>query len=1120
MQHLLTHYKWILFIALLIVLGMATPVLADWLGVPNRKVTTTVATCHWVKYRCAQQKDGSWDYKSVDSWLCSNESKPWEGCSKNSPSCNAGNDGHTYCERQDGTETTTVTYPPATITGTINCTWHGEWCNGTTAPVLALSAQEPLQLQGYRITLIEGERNGEEFACQPEATSCNVPLVEGANHFAYWAHSTWPDTSDKGLTSVKVDTVAPSVGLDISGVSGANNWWASVITVTPTGSDATSGVASMLLSTDGGITWQPSITLPEGVYNLIAQVTDNAGNVSTSSITLSVDTTTPTIDVSVSGTLGDNNYYKSAIQVAGVPADATSGVATFEVAVDGAAYQSYTPISFSDGQHTIQFKACDTAGNCTETPLQTFLVDTTPPSVNLPSSWQLGTNVPYDVYDAGSCLAALRIVIEDEDEKFKKVAWDQHVSGCTYSQDIDWDGKFKDKTVAPPGTYLVWLKAKDLAGNEKFYLGKVIVPEPNLFLSLLPTEEPSTSASPVPPAELFEPEAVLPVTAPPVAGFGGETTQPGEATKQSLLLATGSAGAAAATTSGVLWGAMAAAAISAASAYAFAATRKRKEAEESQAARVKAEVAQSKAERAEKKQKQQENYAKQKALEQAIQAYQQKKKQEAAFNARVEEKMAKRDTQDEANWVAAQAAIKAKQEEKKKAKEAAAKQAAMLAGLPGFSSEKQNTVNAAPVANQNPPKQPWWQMNVAAPLQALFAPAKPFEPTPTSTKAPTATSTPTATKTPTPTFTPSPTATYTSTPTLTFTPTNTPTATATPTGTQKPSLWERMFGKPSATLPWDPALRRPETLAVNQLSIPQTGGVECVTSTVVVTRNMMNEYAAHLSGKTQQPDWTLQGYITRLDGMGGQSLQYRVPSYVPITGGWMHPRLQMKNALEEIQAELKTDYNCSFTYKQTKWNFYNDIATEVSQGHLVLVHGAWNVDPKLSAWETLTNPHAWIGGTPHTMGPVLKVTPKEITLVNTDGNTITMPKEDFMKFWGGTTNVQYPLPRWLPEWMRIKFTPYAAYTPARTMTVIIPDTTCSTANTGATSTPTSSVTGTQVSTTTGTPPSTQTQTAVSPTHTPPATSTPAPSNTPTNTTTSSPTSSATSTVVPTDTPTP
>ncbi len=729
-------------------LGIAAPVLADYLG-PNRTVTTTVPSCHWVKYRCAQQKDNNWEYHSVDSWLCSDESKPWEGCSKSSPPCNETNSGHTYCERQDGTETTTVTYPVATIEGSIqNCTLYGEWCNGTTAPQLALSANEPVQ--GYSVTLIEGTLNGVDFACQPGATSCNIPLNEGKNDFAYWAHSSWGDTSDKGMTSIKVDTVAPSVSLDIQGTPGANNWYVSAILVTATGSDPTpgSGVTSALLSLDGGAIWQPSVTLNEGVYNLVVQVLDNAGNVSTSSATLSVDTTTPSINLSVTGTAGNNGWYKSVVQVSAIASDATSGVASSEVSIDGAAYQAYTnttPVSFSDGQHTIRFCACDTAGNCTETPLQTYSVDTQAPTVDLPRSWPFDKNVDYTAQDTVSGLAALRVVIEDEDEKFAKVTWDEPVSGMTtFSDNIHWNGVFKDKTKAPPGMYLVWVKASDKAGNERFQLGKAIVPEPNYVWilpepnAIAPTE--AAVAPPSPPAELLEGATAPSLTTPPTTGFGGGATQPGEArrvepaetTKQSVLLTSGTGGAASAatTSSGILWGAAAAAAIGAASAYAFEATRKRKEAEEAQAAQARAEMARpvhlSKSEKAERAQAHEEkvkerkeqqswdNPAQEKAKlkEQAERdaAYQQwlqqqrleqqlkeeAERQAVADAAQDKRVAAKYDAQENANWLAVQAALRQKQEDRKM-EEAAARDAQMRANLPGLNSEKQYKPKDAPL---------------------------------------------------------------------------------------------------------------------------------------------------------------------------------------------------------------------------------------------------------------------------------------------------------------------------------------------------------------------------------------------------------------------------------------
>jgi hypothetical protein len=628
MKNLLKHHKWIFFfVMLLVALAIVVPVLADYLG-PNRTVTTTVSVCKVYLYKCTEVEPGKWDDVKVEDWLCSNESKPWLAYDSGG-GCFEGNNNHKHWESGESTQTTTITHPPATISGSLqNCTLYNGWC-GVNAPELVLSANEPLP--GYNITLIEGTLNGGSFACPSGATSCSLPLNQGDNTFNYWALSSWGDSSSMGTTTVKVDTVPPEVSLSISGVTGNNGW------------------------------------------------------------------------------------YKSAVQVSANATDATSGVTTFEVAVDGGDYQAYTNntiISFStDARHTLQFRVVDHAGNLFEPPAQNFYVDTIPPTVNLPASWQLGTNVPYDVIDEGSGLGALRIVIEDEDEKYAKVAWDQEVSGHTYSQDIDWNGQFKDKTVAPPGTYLVWLKASDVAGNEKFYLGKVIVPEPSYVGSVvLPTEAPIVSVAP--PAELSQPETTTSTS--PESAATSEGT--GTTTTHTFTLTSGAAGgttsgSAATTSPGILWGPMAVAASAAATAYALNATRKRKEAEEEQAAQVKAEVARSKAERAEKKQKQQENWNKQHPPQQntppppsgispdAQQAYMHGgASAQGWISANVPQlqqtyvKQQKQQKEAARKWA-----------EKKKAEEQAAKNAKSLANLPGyFNSEKRAEPQVPPMCIHEP----------------------------------------------------------------------------------------------------------------------------------------------------------------------------------------------------------------------------------------------------------------------------------------------------------------------------------------------------------------------------------------------------------------------------------
>ncbi len=302
--------------------------------------------------------------------------------------------------------------------------------------------------------------------------------MKGTNDFTFWALSSWGDSSEMDVFSAQVDTIPPTLGLDINASNGTNGWYVSQASVTATGSDSTSGLSSVFLSANNG-PWETSTTLNEGVHNIDVQAEDNAGNTSNTSSIISIDTTTPSIDLSVNGTTGNNGWYISNIEVTASATDATSGINTFEVSSDGNAYLDYTsPITLSDGYHTIQYKAVDNAGNETQTPQQEFYIDTAAPVVDLPASWNVDETITFKVQDDGSGLASLRVVIEDEDERYAKVAWNKSVSGAKFKGQITWDGIFKDGTTAPPGEYLVWIKTSDIAGNENFTLGIVTVPSP------------------------------------------------------------------------------------------------------------------------------------------------------------------------------------------------------------------------------------------------------------------------------------------------------------------------------------------------------------------------------------------------------------------------------------------------------------------------------------------------------------------------------------------------------------------------------------------------------------------------------------------------------------------
>ena len=73
-------------------------------------------------------------------------------------------------------------------------------------------------------------------------------------------------------------------------------------------------------------------------------------------------------------------------------------------------------------------------------------------------------------------MANLRLVIEDEDERYPKVDWEEGLSGEKFKGEIAWDGRFKDGTPATPGgEYYAWIKVTDSAGNEIMQAGQIIV---------------------------------------------------------------------------------------------------------------------------------------------------------------------------------------------------------------------------------------------------------------------------------------------------------------------------------------------------------------------------------------------------------------------------------------------------------------------------------------------------------------------------------------------------------------------------------------------------------------------------------------------------------------------
>ena len=263
-------------------------------------------------------------------------------------------------------------------------------------------------------------------------TAYNAPITlsDGAHTIALRAYDYAGNLAETNQT-ILVDTLTPVLDFFVSGAAGLNGWYVSDAQVSAAASDLGSGLFMLEVSTDGGAwtSYSTPVTLSDGVHTVQFRATDNAGNVTESTQTIKVDTITPALNLSVSGTVGLNGWYTSITQVASTSSDSGSGVAVIEGVADNGTWIPVNSLSLSDGLHTYQFKATDNAGNTITVPVQNLKVDTIAPIIDMTETLPLGEKVYYSLEDKGSGLSIYRAVIEDDAEKYKKIVWLDSISG-------------------------------------------------------------------------------------------------------------------------------------------------------------------------------------------------------------------------------------------------------------------------------------------------------------------------------------------------------------------------------------------------------------------------------------------------------------------------------------------------------------------------------------------------------------------------------------------------------------------------------------------------------------------------------------------------------------------
>jgi uncharacterized repeat protein (TIGR01451 family) len=166
----------------------------------------------------------------------------------------------------------------------------------------------------------------EEFTISFDAAQLSIS-AEGATNLIYWAVDNLGNIESQKSLEIKIDKTPPAITSATSPKPNSYGWNNTDVTVTFTATDALSGVASIT---------QPITSTTEGANQYIgSEAIDLAGNRATTFVTLNIDKTLPTVNITVNpDTLWPSNNKMVDITIGGSAEDSLSNIASTIFTVD------------------------------------------------------------------------------------------------------------------------------------------------------------------------------------------------------------------------------------------------------------------------------------------------------------------------------------------------------------------------------------------------------------------------------------------------------------------------------------------------------------------------------------------------------------------------------------------------------------------------------------------------------------------------------------------------------------------------------------------------------------------------------------------------------------------
>ncbi len=365
------------------------------------------------------------------------------------------------------------------------------------------------------VTVLEYSLDGSDWT----AWTDTLLLNDGVHSLQAYAEDAAGNNSLSNLV-LSIDTLPPVPYVQPTGTAGIHDWYLSDVSWQAAASDATSGVASIEVSPDGGV-WIVGDTAAfstEGPHTVDFRFTDEAGNSALTHNAFSIDKTKPTVNIT---SPLEGAVVKQIVHITGTAADSLSGLADVEISANGGATWQSVPWA-ADGTWTLDWdttdgpngifailaRSTDEAGNST-TQQVNVIVDNAPPSVSITPSWWIWETADAAVYEQIIPLGSISITVECGNLPDRTYDYNPNRGPFTYQ----WDRRCGDGQAAASGTYSVVLRACDIYDNCGSARGKVEIP----FIALVPaTSTPMPTLLPTQQSVWYQTPTLVPSPTPTV----------------------------------------------------------------------------------------------------------------------------------------------------------------------------------------------------------------------------------------------------------------------------------------------------------------------------------------------------------------------------------------------------------------------------------------------------------------------------------------------------------------------------------------------------------------------------------------------------------------------------